>query len=756
MKKFIFIKACSLLILFSLNTYAQDIDPALLQNLSPAQIEMAKSQLIKNRPAPAPKPVVTESTIRTSISDNDINESNNRKYGYDFFASVPTSIAAVGDLPLPNDYKISLNDQFTVILSGSKEGIFDLNVNLDGTILFPELGSISVIGETFQEVKLKIRNLVQQSYVGAEIDLSLKNLSAKKITIVGAVKTPGTYIVNPFSTISNALAYSGGVSEIGTLRNIRLVRKNGDSFKFDLYKLLINGDRSDDITIESGDVIIIDPAEQFVELTGQVRRPAIYEIKSNEKLEDLISYGLGFTQFANKTNINLRVLNISSSVIQVINTNDTKLSLGNVLSVNVNGYVNKSIASINVDGAIKEPGFYIIEEGETLEELINRLEFIDVYPWLAVLEQFDEDNLIKSSTLFNLNDPKTFSSIKLLPNSKLFFANIDSRDFNVNSISRSLISDYELTINHKQGTFILPVYGHFKVSSFIDYLGLDMSDVDDEATYISPLEDLVIIDEYKKMKFEAKKYNTVSFRSLLNNLITVTISGAVDYPGTYSMQPNSSIQDLYQLVGDFKPEAFLKGIVFSRVSVRERQIQSIEKSRQDLNEALLVSIQKGDEIGDINVIRALSQTIDPSNLGRVAGNYSPGSNSSINTLLLDGDSLFIPKNPNAINVLGEVLNPTAFEYIKGISIRSAVENAGGYQDYADKRKVYVIKANGIIEKANRSIFIRNVKLEPGDSIVVPRRIITNNPGIDALLPITQIISDIAFSAAALESLSNSN
>lgn len=756
MKKFIFIKACSLLILFSLNTYAQDIDPALLQNLSPAQIEMAKSQLIKNRPAPAPKPVVTESTIRTSISDSDINESNNRKYGYDFFASVPTSIAAVGDLPLPNDYKISLNDQFTVILSGSKEGIFDLNVNLDGTILFPELGSISVIGETFQEVKLKIRNLVQQSYVGAEIDLSLKNLSAKKITIVGAVKTPGTYIVNPFSTISNALAYSGGVSEIGTLRNIRLIRKNGDSFKFDLYKLLINGDRSDDITIESGDVIIIDPAEQFVELTGQVRRPAIYEIKRNEKLEDLISYGLGFTQFANKTNINLRVLNISSSVIQVINTNDTKLSLGNVLSVNVNGYVNKSIASINVDGAIKEPGFYIIEEGETLEKLINRLEFIDVYPWLAVLEQFDEDNLIKSSTLFNLNDPKTYSSIKLLPNSKLFFANIDSRDFNVNSISRSLISDYELTINHKQGTFILPVYGHFRVSSFIDYLGLDMSDVDDDATYISPLEDIVIIDEYKKMKFEAKKYNTVSFRSLLNNLITVTISGAVDYPGTYSMQPNSTIQDLYQLVGDFKPEAFLKGIVFSRVSVRERQIQSIEKSRQDLNEALLVSIQKGDEIGDINIIRALSQTIDPSNLGRVAGNYSPGSNSSINTLLLDGDSLFIPKNPNAINVLGEVLNPIAFEYKKGISIRSALENAGGYQDYADKRKVYVIKANGIIEKANRSIFIRNVKLEPGDSIVVPRRIITNNPGIDALLPITQIISDIAFSAAALESLSNSN
>ena len=124
-------------------------------------------------------------------------------------------------MPLPNEYKISLNDQFTIILSGSKEAIFDLNVNLDGSILFPELGSISVVGETFQEVKTKLKNLIEQSYIGVQIDLSLKNLSAKKITIVGAVKTPGTYLVNPFSTISSALGYSGGISEIGTLRNIR-------------------------------------------------------------------------------------------------------------------------------------------------------------------------------------------------------------------------------------------------------------------------------------------------------------------------------------------------------------------------------------------------------------------------------------------------------------------------------------------------------------------------------------------------------
>ena len=200
------------------------------------------------------------------------------------------------------------------------------------------------------------------------------------------------------------------------------------------------------------------------------------------------------------------------------------------------------------------------------------------------------------------------------------------------------------------------------LNHFVDYLGLDMSDVEDEATYISPLDNIIIKDDYKNMQFTAKKYNTVSFRSPVNDLIRVTIRGAVDYPGTYTMNADSVINDLYELVGNFKSEAFLEGIIFTRQSVRNRQRQSIQKSREDLNKALLTSTQKGENIGDINVIRALSQTIEPENLGRIAGDFSPESLSSSKTILLDGDTIIVPRNPNTINVLGEVLNPIAFEY----------------------------------------------------------------------------------------------
>ena len=268
------------------------------------------------------------------------------KFGYDFFSSIPTSISAVGDLPLPNEYVISLNDQFRVVLSGNKEAIYDLNVNLDGSLSLPDLGSISVAGETFEDVKSKLDNLVNQSYIGTEIDLSLKSLSAKKITIVGAVNNAGTYLVNPFSTISSSLAYSGGISDIGTLRNIKLIRVNGNSYNFDLYDMLIYGDRSKDITIQSGDVILVGPSKSFVELTGEVMRPAIYEVLERENLNTIIEFALGLTQQANKNSITLSVLDTNSASIVSRNVSNLEIPLKNVVSLKVNPYVTKKSSNM--------------------------------------------------------------------------------------------------------------------------------------------------------------------------------------------------------------------------------------------------------------------------------------------------------------------------------------------------------------------------------------------------------------------------
>ena len=233
LKKYLFL----IIVFYSYQSIGQDIvNEAIISSLSPDQINKAKD-LYEEKSSSNILLDDNSSEISESLIDNnsggDANIINGKKYGYDFFDSMPTSLVAVGDLPLPNDYKISLKDQFTIVLSGSKDDVFNLSVKLDGTILFPELGAVSVVGLTFGEVKEKLSQMIAKSYIGVNIGISLRNLSAKKITIVGAVKTPGTYLVNPFSTITGALAYSGGISEIGSLRKIKLIRNNGEVLSFD-------------------------------------------------------------------------------------------------------------------------------------------------------------------------------------------------------------------------------------------------------------------------------------------------------------------------------------------------------------------------------------------------------------------------------------------------------------------------------------------------------------------------------------------
>ena len=611
---------------FSVFSISQTIDTNLITQLSLDQIKAAQEVLeAKNLGVLQSQdlPETEESLVKIEEKGEKIEDKTLKKFGYDFFSAMPTSLSAVGDLPLPNDYKISLKDQLKVILSGSRNQIFNLNVNLDGTILFPELGKIYVAGLTFEEVKDKLSNMINQSYIGVNIDLSLQNLSAKKVTIVGAVNSPGTYLINPFSTITGALAYSGGISEIGSLRDIKLIRNDGTIISFDLYELLIKGNRDNDLTIQAGDTILINAASQFVTIKGAVNRPSIYEILEDEEISDIVDYALGFTQTANKSNISISYLDLDkASVISKTNASMDQ-SLKNVLVVDVFNFVSEDSLSISVIGAVEEPGFYDLKKYKYLNELIEDLNFVGVYPWLAVLEQFDSDNLVKSIILFNLNDKSTYNSVKLLPNSRLYFSNIDEIFYDVDKIASDLIDDYSLTLNYKESRYILPVFGKFSISSFTDYLGLDMSDVEDKATYISPLESNIVVDNYKNMTFTAKKYHNISFRSPVNDLITVSISGAVNYPGEYTLQSDSSLSDLYQLVGDFKDEAFLNGIVLTREKVRERQLKAIETSEAALNKSLALSGMQEENFGNVSIMSSIAESIEPKNLGRVAGDFSP-------------------------------------------------------------------------------------------------------------------------------------
>ena len=340
---------------------------------------------------------------------------------------------------------------------------------------------------------------------------------------------------------------------------------------------------------------------------------------------------------------------------------------------------------------------------------------------------------------------------------KLFFFDKDEINLSLlNDTTRELVDDFSLNITHNSKKYKLPVFGKLRALNLVEFLGLDMTDIDSEAIYTNPNINQVVKKDYKKLQFTAGKFHTLTFRAPENDLIEVQISGQVEFPGTYTLNNDASLEDIYILAGKIKTKAFTDGIIFRRDTVKQQQLRAIQDSKNSINEIMIANAQEGNEILDSQIIKALSYEFDESSLGRVAGDFKPGSAFAKQFVLQNGDVVTIPKNPFTITVVGEVLNPATLIYDPKLSYSTLIDSVGGYKDYADKSKVYIISANGMVRKIHRNIFLKDNRLRNGDTIVVPRNLIINSPISETLLPITQILADLAFSAAAIESLSNAN
>ena len=739
------------LLSFALNARAQDVTDIIadLANEELQNLTMSQNQdLIEG---PDGEPSLEE------LNDFERLDTFNRSYqifGFSFVNTTPTSITATADLPVPNDYRIALGDTLTVILSGTKQKIIPLKVALNGSILFPEIGSIQVVGDTYSELKEKLRNLVDSVFVGVNIDISVTSLSAKKISIIGAVDKPGTYLVNPFTTISNVLAYSGGLKSYSSLRNIQLIRASGESIEYDLYDLLIYGDRSSDINIEAGDTVIINPTKNLVSIDGRINRPAIYEYKNEETVQDIIEYAMGAMEDSNLQKIALKVFdeNLESLVTDEIGI-EKKTSVKNIRAINIFRKDNFTQFDIEVIGPLVNSGYFSYKKYQNLKDLMPDLMLTDnVYKFVGVVEKG------ASSSLFSLIDNETHD-IPLSSNSKVFFFSLNNyENFDDQAISfntRKLLSEYALELNLDNRKLDFPIFGKFTPTDIVNFLGLDLSSIEKtKTTYISPLQDVTVVGEILENTFDAEKFNSLSFRYIKSDLINVSISGEVELPGNYQLPPNSTLEDLYQLAGGSKETADDNAALFFRQSVRDVQINAFEKSQDQLREYLLVNAQQGNNTLNPTISAILQTNIDSEDFGRIAGDFTEESVITKSFLLQNGDSLFVPKKQLTVTVIGEVLNPTTVIFDRKLKLRDYISNSGGYKQFALKKEIYVISSNGQIKKIPRNIFVRSVTINPGDTIVVPRDLVVADDLTRLLLPVTSVISNMAFAAASLQALRN--
>ncbi len=569
----------SITLLFSISVSSnEDMDPILLQQLA----NSTKSLDVEENVA------LTSSLVSINCEDEVKNI-----YGHSFFCTSPTSISPIGDLPVPSDYILSLRDELEIIYIGDeKNRSFIRPVRLDGTIILPEIGLINVEGLTLSEAKEKINSKLSNSYIGISAAISIKSLSAKKILIVGAVKTPGAYLINPFTTISNSLAYAGGLESYASLRKINLIKANGKEYTFDLYDILLKGDRTKDIQLNSGDTILVNTTTNHVELRGSILRPMIYEYVEGETGEHLIEFALGPTR---RTNLN-------TSLIE----------LRNYLS-------GLEIKYVKPD-AIK-----------------------------------DLDNVV-SITLFD-------------------YANSNE------------------DITSKGG--------------------------------------LVKSQEY-------------------SNLIGVTLNGEFINPGQYLVKPGTSVADLYDLAGGLTKSANKDLTILTRESVKRQQLLELDRAKQELKREILASSNRNGTAVDPGIMSLAEISINENSVGRLSGDFTETSANSKNTLIENGDVLFIPAKTNVVTIIGEVMTPLSLVHRSNFGIEDYINLAGGYKDTADKKKTYVIGSNGLAKTSSKGWLVKKAKIESGDTIVIPLNIQRRTSA--EITDLTSIISNIAFAAASLDAL----
>ena len=383
-----------------------DVKNSILQQAS-QDIDISNIQLQDN---------LTKAPV-TEVQNNPFSEPF---FGYSFFETNSETTTPIVDVPLPANYVLNLNDQLELLLVGNKQNIFKLRIDMSGNVLIPELGPISLVGLELEQANEKIQVLINESYIGTSSYLSVSNPSLKKISVVGAVKNPGTFLVNPFISLTEAIKYAGGLVENSSLRKIKII-DSGDNIKeIDLYDFLVFGNRKNDINLQNGDTILIPATSNFVEITGEVLRPQNYEYLTNDTFEDLIEFAMGTNSLANYNNISIFYLLNEEELSKRVRIGDLVEDI--MFELNIGRLISIPFKSARISGDSVQSGTYEIAKGEPLYKLIDKLKFSgDIYPYYFLLKQSDKFNKVKENYNLSLSDTSTYENIFLKDNVEIYF-----------------------------------------------------------------------------------------------------------------------------------------------------------------------------------------------------------------------------------------------------------------------------------------------------------------------------------------------
>ncbi len=783
-----------LLHVFSLNIFAQELT---IEDLSALEDLQEQAERFENS-VEREEEIQNELTPRDPVNEQSIDEIINYKiFGHRFLNNSPNISSSTLDIPLNNEYQISFKDELQLLLTGSLTKNLKLTVDLSGNVLIPDIGKISLAGLNLKDAQTKIETIISQKYVGVNSFLNIENAAYKKISIIGAVKEPGTYLVNPFSSIIDAIRYSGGLEKNASLRKVKVSSNDGTVQVYDLYDFLIKG-ISVGTSIKNGDTIIIGATSNHFEFTGNVNRPMIYEYTESDNFSMLIDFALGVTKRANLENITVSTAGPTGTT-RIISPDEIDEKIGNlnIQSVNIGSVITQDSFSVQIKGNSTYSGYLNYRPGTPFSKLMSDIVFDkNIYPFYGTIEQFNTNLLKKEFISFSIADPTTYEQIDIQENVIInFFSRsdisilsqefeiftdlneeernklLDESDQFVNSSERlkALYENIEKTARKEElqkiinpndlkvmyistEKYNLPIIGRISPMALFNFFGSNKT-ASTEKTVVS-LKAESVSDSYSQV-FDAKDLISVNIPSEVNNQIQVEISGLVAAPGIYTIANGTSLDTLYSISGGFLKNSSYDGVIVLRESVKERERTAIDSSKRIISDAAINSLSNPMRQSDtsINFSQLISLAENINFVGRVAGDFAPESIESELFVLEQGDRIIVPPLSTSVTITGEVLNPITTNITNDTTVKSLIEFAGGTTKYADLSKIYIIKANGQSLPYKDMLFSKEIFLNPGDTVVVPRDL-----GVMDTLPLvsvaTKIISDIAFAAASLNTISD--
>ncbi|WAC41463.1 SLBB domain-containing protein [Pedobacter sp. SL55] len=689
----------------------------------------------------------SETTDGGSISNQkkeDDDEIKTKVFGAELFKNGNITFEPNLRIATPKSYIVGPDDKLIIDLTGDNERSYNLQVSTEGAINLEYVGRIMVGGLTIEQATAKIKAAMAKTYPSlrtgrTSVAINLGNIRSIQVTVTGQAVKTGSYTLPSLANVYRALYVSGGPSQNGSFRNIQVIRNNKVIATIDVYDFLLKGIQTGNVRLQDQDVINIPTYDKRVEISGEVKDAAIFEIKPNETLQDVIGFAQGFTAEAytakiktfQNTNKERKIRDISASQYAVYQPkNGDKFVVEAILE----RFENR----VEIIGAVFRPGIYALDKGLTLSGLIKKADGIT------------EDAFLNRGYINRLNPDKTqffvsFDVAKILSGEEKDILLTREDKVTINSIF-DLREEYTVTIQGEvraPGTFeyaenikledVIQMAGGLKEGASPNRIEVSrrIKNSDPNSTSSKTADLFVVnVDEDLKVlgdKFKIQPFDIISVRSSEGYAIQkqVKIEGEVLYPGMYTITSKDyRISDLIKRAGGLTTFAYAEGASLKRPGaekVNPADKNAINNKEEEEKKFLNLERVKEKNLNAPDTAKKIDEKLAQSdlvgiNLERIL--QKPLSRQDL--ILEEGDIVRVPKQLQTVKVTGEVLNPNSIVYVPGKSFKQYVNGAGGFTSSALKNRAYIKYANGSAEAAKKFLFFNNYpKVKPGAEIMVP-------------------------------------